>query len=79
MGHTAPKELCAPSRYNRKSYVELRLSLGNQVMVDARMRALRELGVLVLLLASCLSPAMAYMAPGAQISWLLSKNSAGRF
>lgn len=48
-------------------------------MVDARMRALRELGVLGLLLASCLSPAMAYMAPGAQISWLLSKNSAGRF
>jgi hypothetical protein len=37
-------------------------------MLDRRMRALRQFGVLVLLLASCLSPAMACMSPDAQMS-----------
>ena len=37
-------------------------------MLDRRMRALRQFGVLVLLLASSLTPAMACMLPGAQMS-----------
>jgi hypothetical protein len=37
-------------------------------MLDKRVRALRQLGVLVLLLASCLTPAMACMIPGAQMT-----------
>ena len=37
-------------------------------MLDKRMRALRQFGVLVLLLASCLTPAMACMIPGAQMT-----------
>ena len=37
-------------------------------MLDRRMRALRQFGVLVLLLASCRSPAMACMTPGAQMT-----------
>src|SRR5260370_35467615 len=37
-------------------------------MLDKRMRALRQFGVLVLLLASWLTPAMAWMIPGAQMS-----------
>ncbi len=37
-------------------------------MLDKRMRALRQFGVLVLLLASSLTPAMACMIPGAQMS-----------
>jgi hypothetical protein len=37
-------------------------------MLDRRMGALRQFGVLVLLLASCLTPAMACMIPGAQMS-----------
>ena len=37
-------------------------------MLDRRMRALRQFGVLVLLLASSLTPAMACMLPGTQLS-----------
>jgi len=37
-------------------------------MLDTPMRALRQFGVLVLLLASSLTPAMACMLPGAQMS-----------
>ena len=37
-------------------------------MLDTRMRALRQFGVLVLLLASSLTPAMACMIPGAQMT-----------
>jgi len=37
-------------------------------MLDRRMRALRQFGVLVLLLASSLTSAMACMLPGAQMS-----------
>ena len=37
-------------------------------MLDTRMRALRKFGVLVSLLASSLTPAMACMIPGAQMS-----------
>ena len=37
-------------------------------MLDRRMRALRKFGVLVLLLASWLTPAMACVIPGAQMS-----------
>lgn len=37
-------------------------------MLGKRMRALRQLGILVLLLASSLSPAMACMVPAAQMT-----------
>ena len=37
-------------------------------MLDRRMRALRQFGVLVLLLATSLTPAMACMAPAAQMT-----------
>lgn len=37
-------------------------------MLDRRMRGLRQFGVLVLLLVSSLTPAMACMLPGAQMS-----------
>ena len=37
-------------------------------MLDRRMRALRQFGVLVLLLASWLTPAMACLIPGAQMT-----------
>jgi hypothetical protein len=37
-------------------------------MLDRRMRALRQFGVLVLLLASCLTPAMACVVPGATLT-----------
>ena len=37
-------------------------------MLDKRMRALRQLGVMVLLLATSLAPAMACMAPAAQMT-----------
>jgi len=37
-------------------------------MLYARMKAFRQFGVLVLLLVSCLAPAMACMVPDAQMS-----------
>ncbi len=37
-------------------------------MLDTPMRALRQFGALVLLLASCLSPAVACMVPAAQMT-----------
>ena len=37
-------------------------------MLERQMRALRQFGVLVLLLASCLSPAMACVVPAAQMT-----------
>ncbi len=37
-------------------------------MLDARMGMLRQFGVLVLLLVTCLTPAMACMVPGAQMT-----------
>lgn len=37
-------------------------------MLYAQMRALRQFGVVVVLLASCLTPAMACMIPGAQMT-----------
>ena len=37
-------------------------------MLDKRVRALRQFGVLVVLVASCFSPAMACLVPGAQLT-----------
>ena len=37
-------------------------------MLDKRVRVLRQFGVLVVLVASCLSPAMACLVPGAQLT-----------
>ena len=37
-------------------------------MLDKRMRVLRQIGVLVVLVASCLTPAMACMIPGAPMT-----------
>jgi hypothetical protein len=39
-----------------------------QVILYARMKALRQFGVLLLVLVSCLAPAMACMVPDAQMS-----------
>jgi hypothetical protein len=56
-------------------------SLGRRSLITA-MRIFRQFGVLVLLLVSCMAPAMACMVPDAQmntgVARLLPENSAKR-